>query len=460
MTKPAPTDKFAAMTSFPITVSAPIEHSSLLPKQCDVVVIGGGIIGVMTAWYLAKSGQKVVLCEKGRIAAEQSSRNWGWIRQQGRDPAELPIMIEANRIWQTLEAECGEDLGFRQVGVLYLANTQKDMFDYEAWLKHAQSHQLDSRILSRSGVVNLIPSIHGNWKGGLYTKSDARAEPSIAVRALARAVARAGVTIVENCAVRTLDLQDKKVSGVVTENGRIACAQVVVAGGAWSSLFLRNHGVSIPQLSVQATVAATTALPEVFGGGAVDNNFAFRRRADGGYTLALGSRHDFYIGPDAFRHFANYLPQLKKSPFASTYHINAPRHFPDAWQQQRAWNGEDVSPFEHMRVLNPAANSKHVDLMCDHFAKAFPRIGRPQIKTAWAGMIDTMPDVVPMIDHAPAIAGLTIATGLSGHGFGIGPAVGRVVADLVMGKTTGHDLKRFRFSRFSDGSKIEMGPSL
>jgi glycine/D-amino acid oxidase-like deaminating enzyme len=95
----------------------------------------------------------------------------------------------------------------------------------------------------------------------------------------------------------------------------------------------------------------------------------------------------------------------------------------------------------------------------DSFAKAFPSLGRPKLKTAWAGMIDSLPDVVPIVDNAPII-GLTIATGMSGHGFGIGPGMGRVVADLVTGRAVGHDLSRFRLSRFSDGSAIRPGPSL
>ena len=81
-----------------------MEFAAALPNECDVVVIGAGIIGIMSAWYLARLGLRVVVCEKGRVAGEQSSRNWGWVRQQGRDLAELPIMIEANRIWQGLEA--------------------------------------------------------------------------------------------------------------------------------------------------------------------------------------------------------------------------------------------------------------------------------------------------------------------------------------------------------------------
>ena len=249
-------------------------------------------------------------------------------------------------------------------------------------------------------------------------------------------------------------------AGVVTEHGRIACDQVVLAGGAWSSLFLRRHGIEIPQLSVRATVAATGPLPEIYGGQAADNEFAFRRRADGGYTLALGAFHELFIGPDAFRRLPKFLPQLKASPFGTSYKVKAPRNYPDGWFTHRSWAEHDISPFEHMRVLDPAPNMRAVAKMQSCFAGAFPHIGKPPIKLAWAGMIDTMPDVVPIIDRAPGMSGLTIATGMSGHGFGIGPGMGRVVADLVLGKAPSHDLTRFRFGRFSDGSKIELGPSL
>ena len=98
--------------------------------------------------------------------------------------------------------------------------------------------------------------------------------------------------------------------------------------------------------------------------------------------------------------------------------------------------------------------------MAYSFAAAFPQIGRPRLKVAWAGLIDTMPDVVPVIDRAAALPGLVIATGMSGHGFGIGPGIGRVVADLVADRPVGHDLHRFRLSRFSDGTKIAPGPGL
>ena len=448
------------MTGFPISLNSPIAHATPLPKSADIVIIGGGVIGVMSAFYLAQSGARVVLCEKGRIAGEQSSRNWGWIRQQGRDPAELPIMVESNRLWQGLGQQAGEDLGFTQTGVLYLAKTEKEMADFEAWTEHARAHQIDTRLLTAAEVRQKIPSNAAQWLGGLWTASDGRAEPAKAVPALARMAERAGAQIAEGCAVRLLDIQGGRVAGVVTEQGRIACDQVILAGGAWSALFARNHGVNLPQLSVRATVFATEPLPEIFAGNAADDDFAFRRRQDGGYTLAPGGWHEFMVGPDAFRHILKYRAQLQKAPFAARFLPKAPASYPDAWGTPRHWGGDRPSPFEKIRILNPDPSPIAIARIQKFFARAFPEIGTPKVRKAWAGMIDTMPDVVPVIDHAAQLPGLIIATGMSGHGFGIGPGFGRVIADLALGRSTGHDLGRFRLSRFSDGSPITLGPTL
>jgi glycine/D-amino acid oxidase-like deaminating enzyme len=443
---------------FPITEASPIRHPGPPPAACDVVIIGGGVMGVMTAWFLAGRGLAVTICEKGRIAGEQSSRNWGWIRQQGRDPAELPIVMDSLRIWKALSQELGEGLGFRQTGVTYLANTDKDLADFADWMPNATAHGLDTRLLSRAETEAAFGSQAG-WKGAIQTPSDGRAEPWAAVPLLAQAAVARGVTIVEGCAVRGLDIAAGRVAGVVTEQGMIACDRVVVAAGAWSRLFLRAQGVRIPQLSVLASVAATEPLPKFHTGGACDAHFAFRRRADGGYSLAPAGAHDFYPGPDACRSFGVYRPVLKKDIWKTRFRSRAPKGYPDAWNTPRRWDAGGPSPFEAMRILNPAPNMKALGRVQDLFAKAFPFVGRPKLRAVWAGMIDTMPDVVPVIDHAP-IPGLVIATGLSGHGFGIGPGMGRVVADLVAGDPVGHDLTRFRLSRFSDGSKIVPGPSL
>ena len=437
----------------------PLEHQSVLPDATDVVVIGAGIIGVMTAWELARSGLRVVVLEKGRVAGEQSSRNWGWIRAQGRDAAELPIMAEAAAMWRQMAAEIPEDIGLRQTGVTYLAAKTSEIEDYENWLPHAKAHGLDSEILTAKQTADLIPNAQVGWAGALHTASDMKAEPWVALPAIARAAVRAGVIIVENCAVRTLDIAAGRVTGVVTEHGRIQAPEVVLAGGAWSQLFLRRHGLSIPQLSVRATVAATAPLPQVFEGGAVNDKLSFRLRADGGYTLGVSGFHELFVGPDAFRAVRGYAKTLLADLAGTRLLPAAPKGYPDAWGTKRHWSADDISPFERNRILNPAPNKACVAKLARDFAATFPALGEVKITTAWSGMIDAMPDIVPVVDRAP-LDGLTIATGTCGHRFGIGPAFGRIVARIVRGEPVGYDMDRFRFGRFTDGSKLVLGPNL
>ena len=448
------------MSDFPFTLGSAAQFHAPLPASAEVVVIGGGVMGVMSAYFLAQRGVRVVLCEKGRIAAEQSSRNWGWIRQQGRDFAELPIMMESLSHWQMLADQIGPDLGFRQDGVLYLARSQAEMVGFQTWMERARGYGLDCGLKTGAQVLAMIPGHRAPWIGGLFTASDARAEPKVAVPLLAREAARNGAVLIEDCAVRALDRAAGRIIGVLTEKGRIACEQVVVAGGAWSSLFLRREGVALPQLSVLASVAATGPLPEIFAGNAADGAFAFRRRADGGYTIAPGTNHDFFVGPDSFRHLGAFLPTLRKDWRSTRFRAAAPKGYPDGWGTDRRWSGDETSPFERQRILSPQPSIRALAALSTEFARAFPAIGRPPMVTSWAGMIDTMPDLVPVVDRIAAVAGLVVATGLSGHGFGIGPGMGRVVADLVMGNSVGHDITRFRHARFSDGSTLEQGPTL
>ena len=445
--------------AFPIHMGLAAEHDGPLPKEADVVIIGGGVIGVSTAYYLAKKGLRAVVLEKGRIAGEQSSRNWGWVRQQGRDFAELPIMMEANRLWKEIAAEVDRDIGLKTCGITYFASDEAEERKYTAWYEGAREMGADTRMLSQGEMTEMFPSMTKRFRTALHTPSDMKAEPFVAVPALARVAVKAGAVILEGCAARTVDREGGKVSGVVTEKGRIRAPEVIVAGGAWSSLFLRNEGIRIPQLSVRATVMATNALPDVHQGGAVGDGLAFRRRMDGGYTLASAGYHELYIGPDAFRHFPTYIPELIRDPFGRTYRPVAPKGYPDGWTTARRFGGDAPTPFEAMRILNPSPNGRIVEKIRKEFEALFPQLGKVDVAASWAGMIDSLPDIVPVVDRA-SFEGLSICTGMCGHGFGIGPGFGRIMADMVSGGEIGHDLSRFRLSRFSDGSKLELGPDI
>ena len=447
------------MKHFPIHMGLPATFRDPLPPSAEVVVIGGGIIGVMTAWELARAGTRVVLLEKGRVAGEQSSRNWGWIRAQGRDLAELPIMLESQRMWPELTAAAG-DVGLRQTGTLYLAEEPEQLARYEDWQRAAAMYRTGAALLSERQLRDALPGATRRYLGALWTQGDMKAEPWRAVPAFAAAARKVGAQIIENCAVRALDLVGGRVTGVVTEQGLIRANAVVLAGGAWSSLFLRRHGIGIPQLSVRATVAATGPLGDVNLGGAVDKRLAWRKRADGGYTLAPAGFHELFVGPDAFRAFGSFTKLLMEDPLGTRLLPAAPRGYPDAWGTPRRWDEDRESPFERCRILDPRPNARRVARLARDFAATFPALGEVAITHSWAGMIDTLPDIVPVVDEVEALPGLVVCTGMCGHGFGIGPAFGRIAARLALGQGPGFDLTRFRLSRFFDGSKLVAGPNL
>lgn len=446
--------------TFPFHAGRSIEFNDDLPEAVDLAVIGGGVLGICTALYAARAGLSVVVLEKGRVAAEQSGRNWGWIRVQGRDEAEIPIALEAQDLWQELDAEAQGRLGLRQLGVTYFARDMKALASYQNWVEMAKPYGVSSRIMTRERLMETLGHPVGPWVGGLHTPTDMKAEPWLAVPELARMARSDGALVRENCAVRTLDIEAGRVTGVVTEKGRIKAGQVVLTGGSWSSLFLRRHGVDIPQLSVRSTVMATRPLPQVLNTAAVDDRLAMRPRADGGYTLAPAAYGELFTGPDALRHIKRYLPLALTGDFEIYLRGPAPKGYPDGLRTARKWSADARSPFEKLRVLDPEPNMAKVSEIKRRFAQAYPQVGLVETEAAWAGMIDVLPDVVPVVDQVAQLPGLITATGMCGHGFGIGPAFGRILADMAQGNATGHDMTRFCMARFSDGSKLRPGPNL
>nr|XP_061811811.1 glycine oxidase-like [Nerophis lumbriciformis] len=434
----------------------PAQFSDPLPTEVDVVVIGGGVIGISTAWYLRGHGLSVLVCDKGRVAGEQSSRNWGWVRVTARDPDEVPIAIDSVSCWESIAAQLDDDIGFTRGGVLTLASSETEMAEYEAWCRLAAEHELQSIAFSKDQIVNHIDVATRGFVGGIVTPRDARAEPFKAVPALARGVQNRGGMIREGCAVRTVDLEAGKVAGIVTEHGRVRSQAVVVAAGAWSSMLLSNMEIKLPQLTVRSTVARTKAALEVYSGAAGLHDLYIRRRQDGGYTVASGFT-EHTIGADSFRYLFKFLPSTRET---SEIGLRLGRNATQQSVFKKTWTADQATPFESHRVLNPSPSLADLKRMRGRLARRIPKLAGIEFAESWAGMIDATPDVVPVMDEISSHPGLFLATGFSGHGFGIGPGAGKVMAELVSGRAPQHDLTRFRFSRFSDGSKIKPGPAI
>ncbi|MBZ4690500.1 MAG: D-amino-acid oxidase [Cereibacter sp.] len=432
----------------------PVHGDADLPREVDVVVIGGGIIGCSTALELVESGLRVALCEKGGIGREQSSRNWGWVRISRRDPREVPLMAEALRIWSGLDARLGRDTGYRRAGIMFTCADDLQFAQHETWNRHLEGYQLDSRMLSAREFKEMFPDSNLQLKGALYTAADGRAEPQKAAPAIAEAARDKGAHVLTECAVRGIETSGGRISGVVTERGPIACTSVVLAGGAWSSLFAGNLGIDFPQLKVMNSVLRTKPLEGGPEQAIWHSDFAIRKRQDGGYTVASGHENIVNIVPKSFRYAKAFLPALRKEWRSLNFRLGL--RFVDEARIADRWQMDEPSPFEYNRVLDPVPSKALSNKALAAACRAFPAFAKAEIAQRWAGYIDVTPDAVPVISAIDRVPGFFMASGFSGHGFGIGPAAGRLMADLVTNRTPLVDPTAFRFNRFTDGSKIEL----
>ncbi|CUH77325.1 Sarcosine oxidase subunit beta [Tritonibacter multivorans] len=418
-----------------------------LPAEVDVVVIGGGIIGATTALELAERGHSVLLCEKGQLAGEQSSRNWGWVRLSQRDPRELALMMQAFPLWEGLEARTGQRTGYTTSGIVYTARTARREAQLERWSQHLRDLDLPGGMLRGQGLDALLPGYGGRLRSGFHTPFDGRAEPQWATHAIATGAQAAGATIVTGCAVRRLDVEGGAISGVVTEKGRVRATAVVVAGGAWSRLFLRNEGIFLPQLKVLNSVMRLSGVDGIPDTTVWSRGFSIRKRADGGFTVAGGGNNVVDLVPDLLRLGPRFLPAYLRDMG------NVRLRMGDRWGDEVAdsygWGAQDRSPFERTRVLDPKPWPTAIRKALAAARDAFPVLEQADVTQSWGGLIDVTPDEIPVISEVPTLPGLFVSTGYSGHGFGIGPAAGKLTADLVTGDPAIVDPTPFALSRFT-----------
>jgi glycine/D-amino acid oxidase-like deaminating enzyme len=410
-------------------------------RSVDVVIVGGGIIGCASAYYLAKRGVSVVVCEKGDVGLEQSSRNWGFVRQQGRDAAELPLMIASNRIWQSLEAELEADLEWIQGGNLALAYDRKRLELIEQWLPLAKEHGLESRLLTPQQIQQLMPAAKSNLLGAMYTAGDGQAEPQKVCPAFQRAAQAQGAQFMTGCTVVRIELQNGAVAGVYTEQGLIRASTVVCAAGAWSTRLLRPIGVQLPSLWLKGSVARIAPVKKLTAAG-VWGRAAFRQRRDGRLYLALGTEGEHHLMVDSLRFLPAFLTAYLHNKTKVKFKLGR------VLVEDLLGRFDDYS---RHRALDPPPSRKGIEKAIGHMQTDYEGLNSLTVERKWAGYMDCTPDMLPVIDQLDQPRGLVLATGFSGHGFGMGPIVGKLVSEIIVEAKPSLDLSALSFGRFKKG---------
>jgi glycine/D-amino acid oxidase-like deaminating enzyme len=356
-----------------------------------------------------------------------------------------------NRVTET-------DTGFRECGVLYVGESDSDEVRFADWARMAQPYDIGTRIVRGAELAALMPGASRTFSCGLYVPTDGCAEPQRAAPAIARAAQRKGAVILAHCAVRGIERAGGRTAAVITERGRIGCTAVVLAAGAWSSLFCASLGIRLPQLKVLSSVMRTTPVANGPDACTYLDAVGYRKRRDGGYTIARGAGYIAPFVPDSLRYLRDFLPTIRKERDSLRVRVNAQslREF----CTPRSWPLDRPSPFEAARVLDPAPNLALNRQALAAMTRLYPQFSDVHVIQQWGGYIDVTPDVVPYISPVGTLPGLTVAAGFSGHGFGIGPAAGRLAAELAIGDNPSVDPAPFRASRFSDGSPVVIGPEI
>lgn len=367
----------------------------------DILIIGGGITGVTAAYELARAGLAVTLIERGKLAHMASGWTLGGVRQSGRDPAELELARAAVARWPTLDQELDGDTGYRQRGNVRLARTPEEVETIRAMVARQRGLGLDLDFLpTLADARQVAPALGEAVLAASFCPSDGHADPVPAVTSFATAAKRHGAQIREGvAATAVMTGPGGAVIGALTSEGPIHAAVTILAAGMHTPALLRPLDLHLPIDPHTVFVLRTTALPPVFEQvfGVANADCAGRQERDGSLRVTTG------IG--------RYAEDVER------------------------WTEASLSP--------PA---QAVADLITRVSAVLPALTEARVERLWGGLIDQTPDALPVIDNPRP--GLIVAAGFSGHGFGIGPAVGEALCDLARGVPPRHQLDAFRLDRF------------
>ncbi|KMV69473.1 FAD-dependent oxidoreductase [bacteria symbiont BFo2 of Frankliniella occidentalis] len=422
-----------------------------LPQHADAVIIGAGILGIMTAIDLTEKGLSVVIVEKGNIAGEQSSRFYGQLMTYKMEGETFMLHHLGKEHWRGMNKKVGMDTSYRTQGRVEVPLSDQDLQNVRSWIDQkkelvSSSVPLNTRIIQGEELKNRLKGATSNWTIAGFEEDSGSLDPEIAAFRMAEYAKKIGVKIYTQCAARGIEKQGGAVSDVVTENGVIRTPRAVVCGGAWSRLFMQNLDIDLQTLPAYQSQQLITGGPGLPGANvALPGNIFFREQANG--TYATSPRIEVIpIVKDSFIYGYKYLPLL--APEDVFIHFSINEQLLNSFKQTTKWSLDKQSPFETNRDMVAVADVKDLNASLVALKEEFPAFTHSKIIDQWSGAMAVAPDESPIISVVNECPGLVVNTATS-WGMTESPVSASIAADLLLGNTPVLNAKAFSLYRFS-----------
>ncbi len=381
-----------------------------MPSTTDVIVVGGGINGTSIAFNLAKRGVKVTLVEKNFIASGPTGRSSAIIRQHYSNEVTARMALRSLRVWQNFKDAVGGEAEFKQAGFM-LGAREKEINELKANIAMQQAVGINTRFVTPKEMKELEPEINlEGIVGAAYEPESGYADPASAANSYATAARQLGATILQDTSVTSIGTAGARVTGVTTTKGTLSAGAVVVAAGPWTPKLFKTVGIDVP-ITASRVQVVLYRWPAGFRGHMVYSDFV----------------EQVYVRPEGKQMMVGSVEPKE---------------------------AEDV-------VANPDQFNEQVDYavvtkFAERIAHRYPKMESGAYTKGYSALYDITPDWHPIIDEMPGIAGLYCCAGGSGSCFKMGPAIGEMVAALVVnGKHADDDVNLFRFARFEQGEFVK-----
>ena len=425
--------------------------------HADVVVVGGGISGCATAYYLARRGRKVVLLEKDDIAFEASSRTMAAIGLLGKQKGEFLLAQEGLKVYRQLSDELNYDVEFIHGGRLIVSEAPEDGVYFEEMVREAQQAEIEFEVLDRQEAKRRFPYLQGPFNSVAYSSNEGHVNPVRTVQAFANAARENGAEIVTDCSVLDIGVTGGKVTSVRTSQGEIKTDVVVNAAGVWARRLTDRVGLHIPMQLIRLAQGETEPLPPLFQPFIRSGTFCIRQTASGTVRVTNGYRdqgvyHDLSL--QDLRDLKVWAPRLLQQRKTVSFRLD-----PDLLKFELRNLLVSVTGLGDSRIapvgLEAQPAPKKVRSQLTDASRLIPQLKKAALVSHWAGYIDLTPDLLPIIGKVDHIEGLYLSMGYSGHGFALGAIVGKIMSELIIDGKSSVPIDPFSVERFASG-KVAM----